>query len=412
MRVCIAAVGSTGDVLPYVGLGQHLRSRGLDVTIATHRSFQPAVADAGLDYAFVPMEPRDCASDELGDRLRRGPRSAASAIQEMFMPWAWDIALAVDAACDGADQVLLSGMAWTGVHSADARGLPSWGLHLQPLEPTGAFAPAAMGARSFGIAVNRALGRRAQAMMVTPFMTMVNALRDRHGLPGISARDHLRMLRERRWPVLHGYSPAVVPRPEDWRPGLEVVGYWWPPAPHGWQPDPGLIDFLASGPPPIYVGFGSTLPAPAADLRTMLLRTCRELRVRMIVHSGWLGLHIDDDAVHTVGHTPHSWLLPRVRAAVHHAGAGTTAAALRAGTPSVPIPTTLDQPFWAARLHRLGAATRPVPATRLTPDRLTAAIRDAIESTSIRTRTAALRDRIAQDHGAAAVAHALTSRPR
>jgi UDP:flavonoid glycosyltransferase YjiC (YdhE family) len=83
VRVCIVAIGSTGDVLPYLGLGRHLRSSGFQVTIATHRSFEPSVTDAGLGYAHVPMEPRDHAAAEFGERLRRGPRSAATAADHL-----------------------------------------------------------------------------------------------------------------------------------------------------------------------------------------------------------------------------------------------------------------------------------------------------------------------------------------
>lgn len=265
MRITIAAVGSTGDVLPYLGLGSYLGARGHDVTVATHRSFATAVTDAGLRHASVPMEPRESATEEFARRLRGGPRRAAAAVQDMFAPWVRDIALAIDAACDGADHVLLSAMAWTGVHSADARCLPSMGVHLQPLEPTGAFVPPVLGSRSAGAAVNRRLGRRAQAAMVRPYM------------------------------------------------------------------------------------------------------------------------------------------------AAHHAGAGTTAAVLRAGIPSVPVPVTLDQPFWAARLHRLGAATRPVHARRLTREALAAAVTEALSSTVMRRRAAEISARIGDDRGAAAVAQTLSA---
>jgi UDP:flavonoid glycosyltransferase YjiC (YdhE family) len=233
VRILVVAVGSTGDVAPYLGLGQQITRRGFDVTVATHRSFQPMVEDAALGYAFVPVEPREWASDEFGERLRRGPRSAAAALAEMFGPSASAIADAVDSACDGADHVLLSAMAWTGVHSADARGLPSAGVHLQPLEPTAAFAPPVAGVRSLGPILNRALGRRGQTMMVAPYMEAANAIRAKHGLPAITARQHLGSLRDRDWPVWHGFSDAVVPRPRDWHPGLKAVGYWWPPAPRG-----------------------------------------------------------------------------------------------------------------------------------------------------------------------------------
>jgi UDP:flavonoid glycosyltransferase YjiC (YdhE family) len=409
VRILVVAIGSTGDVAPYLGLGQQLTRRGFDVTVATHRSFQPMVEDAGLGYAFVPTEPREWVSDEIGERLRRGPRSAAAALADTFGPSASAIADAVDSACDGADHVLLSAMAWTGVHSADARGLPSAGVHLQPLEPTAAFAPPVAGVRSLGAILNRALGRRGQTMMVAPYMEAANAVRAKHGLPAITARQHLSNLRDRDWPVWHGFSDAVVPRPRDWRPALKVVGYWWPPAPRGWAPDHGLVDFLEAGPRPIYVGFGSTLPAPADVMQELLREISRRLGVRIVVQAGWLGLEIDDEMIRTVGEIPHAWLFPRVRAAVHHAGAGTSAAALRAGIPSVPIPVALDQPFWAGRLHRLGAATRPVPANRLTADHLTRAVHRVLDDGSVARGAARLGDRIARDRGGDAVAELLAA---
>jgi sterol 3beta-glucosyltransferase len=412
MRVLVAAVGSTGDVLPYLGLGQCLTAHGFHVTVATHRSFEPQVIAAGLTYAYLPMEPAACVTEELTERLRRGPRSAASVIHEMFGPWAADIATALDAACDAADHVLLSAMAWTGVHSADARELPSTGVHLQPLEPTGAFAPAMLGVRTLGATMNRALGHRAQALMVEPYMSTVNAVRSEHGLPGLSGREHLRMLRERNWPVLYGFSPTVVPRPADWRDGLRVVGYWWPPTSPGWRPDPGLVEFLDDGPAPVFVGFGSTFPGRADDVAALLRRVARQLRVRMVVQAGWLGLRVDDDTIRTVGPVPHDWLLPRVSVAVHHAGAGTSAAALRAGVPSVAVPVALDQPFWAQRLHRIGAATRPVPASRLTAQRLAQAVEEALHSDPMKRRAAEIGARIREERGHAAVAEMLTARRR
>jgi UDP:flavonoid glycosyltransferase YjiC (YdhE family) len=111
--------------------------------------------------------------------------------------------------------------------------------------------------------------------------------------------------------------------------------------------------------------------------------------------------------IRTVGDIPHAWLFPRVRAAVHHTGAGTSAAALRAGIPSVLIPVALDQPFWAERLHRLGAATRPIPANQLTADRLTRAVHQVLEDASFGRAALHLQRRIARERGDEAVADAI-----
>ncbi|WP_346268717.1 nucleotide disphospho-sugar-binding domain-containing protein [Streptomyces sp. So13.3] len=113
------------------------------------------------------------------------------------------------------------------------------------------------------------------------------------------------------------------------------------------------------------------------------------------------------DDVLTVDEVPHHWLFPRMAAVVHHAGAGTTAAGLRAGVPAVPVPAQMDAPFWAARLTRLGVSPGPVPLRDLSADRLTAALRQATDTTAFRGRAQALATRIAGEDGAGAVVAAV-----
>ncbi|MGW7056631.1 glycosyltransferase [Streptomyces sp. NPDC054887] len=100
---------------------------------------------------------------------------------------------------------------------------------------------------------------------------------------------------------------------------------------------------------------------------------------------------------------PHEWLFPRVAAAVHHAGAGTTAATLRAGIPSVPIPVMLDQPFWAGRHTALNCAPDAIPLADLTADRLAHAMAAIAESPHYRSSAQRLRSLLVAEDGAAAV---------
>jgi len=138
---------------------------------------------------------------------------------------------------------------------------------------------------------------------------------------------------------------------------------WWPATDPHWTPPPELTGFLDAGPPPVLITFGS-MAVLDASLPTLIGTALRRAGVRAIVQAGWGGLRVgddgvravSDDGVRAVGDVPHDWLLPRVAAVVHHAGAGTTAAGLRAGVPAVTVPLIADQPFWAARLTRLGVA--------------------------------------------------------
>ncbi|MEU2427818.1 glycosyltransferase [Streptomyces sp. NPDC007851] len=175
-------------------------------------------------------------------------------------------------------------------------------------------------------------------------------------------------------PVFHGFSPLVVPRPEDWPSWVEVAGYWWPARPDNWQPPAELVDFLQAGPPPVFVGFGS-------------------------MAAGWADLKGCGADVLSIGDVPHDWLFPRTAAVVHHAGAGTTAAGLRAGVPAVPVPVMADQPFWASRLYTLGVAPRPVPFQKLTAEALGDAITTCLSEPSHRRLAAELARRITAEDG-------------
>ncbi|MFI8854773.1 glycosyltransferase [Streptomyces sp. NPDC053499] len=159
---------------------------------------------------------------------------------------------------------------------------------------------------------------------------------------------------------------------------MDVVGYWWPAEPPGWEPPSRLLDFLASGPPPVYVGFGSMSPGDPERLGHLVAGALKLAGCRGVVHSGWAGLHVCGDDVLTVDEVPHSWLFPRMAAVVHHAGAGTTAAGLRAGVPVVPVPVMLDQRFWASRLASLAVGPGVVPFRRLTAPLLAEAVRRAV----------------------------------
>ena len=161
-----------------------------------------------------------------------------------------------------------------------------------------------------------------------------------------------------------------MPTPSDWGDWLHSTGYWWLDAPD-WSPSHELASFLASGPPPVYVGFGS-MPSGSSRTTALVLDALRADGQRGILSGRWDELPHRDvgDSVMTVHDVPHSWLFPRMAAVGHHSGAGTTAAALRAGVPPVNMPFMVDQPFGGERVQSLGAGPAPIPLKQLTADRL------------------------------------------
>jgi UDP:flavonoid glycosyltransferase YjiC (YdhE family) len=405
MRVVIAAVGSRGDVAPYTGVGVALRAAGHDVVIAAHAPFEHLVRHCGLEFHPVPGDVRALVALSSG----RPPSSLFWIRRARFITnYLSQAATGVLAAAESADLLALNGTATFGYDIAEALDIPSLGLFAQPLEPTGAFPPVAAGhARSLGSAGNLVSAKVVEHALF-PFHRAAARLRRQLGLRPRSLAATLRRVRAQDWPILHGFSPAVLPRPPDWRPGLQVVGYWWPVRPAGWQPPSELLDFLAAGPPPVFVGFGSMAAGAQSWLGELVAQALSAAGVRGIVQAGWAGLAASAGAdVLGVGDIPHDWLFPQMAALVHHAGAGTTAAGLRAGVPAIGVPVIADQPLWARRIGDLGVGPAAIPLRRLNANRLAHAIRAAVSGHEYRRHAQALATRLEREDGAAAVVAAV-----
>ncbi|MGW3402374.1 glycosyltransferase [Streptomyces zhihengii] len=394
--------GSRGDIAPYAGLGAGLVRAGHEVTLAAHAVFEPLAAGTGVRFHPLPVDPRAELHSRRGRRLHDARTGAGKLARLVSMAReAADVMTEslVDASRT-ADVLLVGGaLGPLGFAIAERRSLPAVGLPLQPLHPTREFVAPVLGTRSWGAVGNRLSGRAVTATLHLLFAGSVRSLR-RHGLaaPGRSRSRRLRA-------VLHGYSALVVPRPRDWPAGLEVAGYWWPPG--GGQLPPRLEEFLAAGPPPVFVGLGSaTVPDPERVSRD-IVTALRAAGVRGVVQRGWAGLDAGGDDILTVGDVPHSLLFPRTAAVVHHAGAGTTGAALRAGVPSVPVPVQFDAAFWASRLTALGTAGAALPLRRLTAGALADAVRRTTADEARRDRARALAGRLAAEDGIAPVLAAL-----
>lgn len=395
MRVLIIGVGTFGDVAPYTGLGVRLREAGHEVTIAAHEPYTKPATDAGLETVPLPGDPLSAltgrfspsAYREYGEHLVEGLAGLAER---------------------DADLLLLGTAGALGRHVAEAMGVPSMGVHLQPIDPTGDFPPVlSLFRRSLGRWGNRRAARLAFEVPVAgpAIAGLGTKMRARLGLPTVTPRVLYRHREDTCWPVFHGVSPLVLPRPADWRPGLEVTGYWWPHRPRTWGPDPVLLDFLASGTAPVFVGFGSLAASRSEQCTDLVVQALRRAGLRGVLQTGPRGLLSDD--MLAIGDVPHDWLFPRMAAVAHHCGSGTTGSGVRAGVPAVAVPVMNDQPFWASRLTALGVAPAAIPFRRLTPARLAAALTAALTDRAYRKRAQALSVQVATEDGAKPVVDAV-----
>ncbi|GAC67500.1 glycosyltransferase [Gordonia soli] len=408
-NILIAAYGSRGDIMPLTDIACGLIASGHHVTMTTNTELVDELTVLGIDARPVDFKLDQGAGPATDDPMKL----AMQMVKPKGMRQLSRNLLAAVADVP-ADVVLLTPFAELAGHPlAEARGIPSAGLRLQPMSATYNFPPTLLGAWNAGSVINRSTGRSAARWFDRFYGKTLASLRADLDLPSRSARSLRRERTANNWPILHGFSPSVVPRPDDWRASLEVVGYWWPRNTPGWTPPADLERFLVAGPPPVYVGFGSLMlpPDDAAQLAETVRQALESARVRGIVQSGGTSLEpAAADNIFTVGPLPHDWLFPRVSAVVHSCGAGTTAAGLRAGVPTIAVPSPGgDQPFWARRLTALGASPATITRSKLTASRLAAAITATLDGGQYRTRAQDISTAIANDDGATAAIATITN---
>jgi sterol 3beta-glucosyltransferase len=411
MHITIIAVGSQGDVQPYLALGIGLKSAGHHVTIATLSIFKESVESAGLRFAEVKGNPREwLETDEGLAFIESGPsmigffqglKKFMAPVLESLLPTSFE-------ACQGTDVILYSSLAFSGPHIAEKLGCASFPLMLQPIYPTREFPSVLVNAEKTSRTFNQLSHFISDQILHHSSRASVNRWR-RHSLnlPPTPFLGIYQNMRKQRIPQFLGYSEHVLARPTDWESHVHVTGYWFLKRPDAWQPSPELVDFLRSGPPPVYIGFGSMTSRRPEQLTALIIQALQSTGQRGLLLGGWskLGSAALPKTILPLESVPHDWLFPQVSAVVHHGGAGTTAAGLRAGVPAIVTPFFADQFFWARRVVKLGAGPDFIPHAQLTADNLAAAIRAVVGNEAMRERARTVGEKIRAEDGVSKMVH-------
>jgi UDP:flavonoid glycosyltransferase YjiC (YdhE family) len=406
--ITILTGGTRGDVQPLVALGLGLLRRGYSVRVLTHEPFRQLIVEHGLE--FLPLDgnanqlfaqPQFRAALTYDGGLLRSLRGALAYLRAARPLFARMLSSAWQG-CQGSHALIVSLPTTWGDQIADALGIPCvWAL-TQPLGRTAAFpSPLQPYDLALGPAYNYLTHAIAEHVVWQPWRDILAAWRR-----GTLGRAPLRSVA---WAArtaargdlfVFGFSPQIVPRPADWPRRYHVTGYWFAQHAAAWQPALDLRDFLSADPPPLYVGFGGA--APELD-ELFLARVLRGLALsgqRAILNIGaGSAAHKLPPSIYPIGSVSHGWLFPHLGAAIHHGGAGTLAAALRAGIPSICVPFGADQFFWSGRAARLRCGPAPIPARRLTAERLVEAIDAATHDPIFKLRAAALGEQIGAEQG-------------
>jgi sterol 3beta-glucosyltransferase len=408
MRIAIIALGSQGDVQPYVALGKGLKAADYEVRLLTHENFEELVTSHGLE--FCPMqgnvqelietpEMRELA--EKGNFITLTLRTAKES-KQVAIRWAQ----AGLEACRGMD-LLIAGVGglYLALAIAEKLEIPLLQAFVFPFTPTKTF-PGVLFPQSihrFGSTVNWLSHQALRQIIWQGSRSGDTAARQQVlSLPPSPFFGPHQSLALHHYPTLYGFSSAVLAKPSDWQ-NTYVTGYWFLDAVADWTPPADLEDFLHAGSPPVYIGFGSMGNRNPEETADLVLQALDKTGQRAILSAGWSGMRTENlpDNAFLVHSVPHAWLFPRVAAVVHHGGAGTTAAGLRAGIPTVIVPFFGDQGFWGQRVADLGVGTAPIPRKQLTVQRLVQAIQTVVGDRTMQRQAANLGEKIRSEDGVA-----------
>ncbi|EWC48658.1 hypothetical protein DRE_01880 [Drechslerella stenobrocha 248] len=409
LNIVIQIIGSRGDVQPFVALGKVLRNNPPyhRVRVATHPTFHKFVVENGLEFFSIGGDPAELMAFMVKnpglmpgwDSLRQGDvGKRRKAMYELLMG-CWRSCIEggdgmnsmgnqvaypkeVGEGAFIADAIIANPPSFAHIHCAERLAIPLHLMFTMPWTPTQSFPHPLANIRSSNTEANIT---NFLSYTMVDLMTwqglgdLVNKFREKTlGLDPVSTMWAPGMILRLKVPHTYCWSPALIPKPEDWGEHIRISGFYFLDLANNYTPAADLAAFLDDGPPPVYIGFGSIVVDDPNRLTDMIFEAVKLTGVRALVSKGWGGLGGDSlqvpENVFMLGNCPHDWLFKKVACVVHHGGAGTTAIGVALGKPTVIVPFFGDQPFWGSMVHRAGAGPQPVPFKELTAQKLAQAI--------------------------------------
>ncbi|MCL7050966.1 hypothetical protein MKW94_011673 [Papaver nudicaule] len=382
LQIVMLIVGTRGDVQPFIAIGKRLQDYGHRVRLATHGNFKEFVLTAGLEFYPLGGDPKVLAEYMVKNKGFLPTNPSEIPIQRKQLK---EIIFSLHSACKEpdldsgirfkAEAIIANPPAYGHEHVAEALNVPIHIFFTMPWTPTSQFPhPLSRIKKQAGHRVSYQI---VDSMIWLGIRDMINEFRKKK--LNLRPVTYLSGAHGSGSDVPHGYiwSPNLVPKPKDWGPKIDVVGFCFLDLASNYTPPKSLIDWLESGPKPVYIGFGS-LPVQEPEKMTQIIVEALEITgQRGIINKGWGGLGElaePKDSIYLLDNCPHDWLFLQCTAVVHHGGAGTTAAGLKAACPTTIVPFFGDQPFWGERVHARGVGPPPIPIDEFSLQKLVDAI--------------------------------------
>lgn len=390
-----------------------LQAAGHQVRLTAHVEFEKFVTERGLDFAVMPGNAAKrwragSESNPTEDSKENGRKGSFwDTLEEYSEKWL----VASLEACRDAEAIIYTPLCHVGYHVAEKLRTLSFAVHFEPSIMTREFPSVYLPFTwSLGGLYNRLTHFVDKQTFWQPMRKRINRLRrEKLGLPPLPFLGPYSRMYRARMPVLCAYSPTLAPRPSDWGDWVHVTGYWFLSRLPDWQPPADLVEFLESGPPPVYFDLGSFTHEVQKKAVKRVLSVLTLAGQRVITSPGNIDLSSDltENTFCMDATTPHEWIFPRVSAVVAHGGMGTVHSALRAGVPTMAIPLFSAQHFWGRRLYELGAGPPPIPIRKASEKVLEEAVRVLVSDRTMRLRAAELGRLIQSEDGVARAVEAI-----
>jgi vancomycin aglycone glucosyltransferase len=384
MRVLIVADGTRGDVQPMTVLAQQLQREGQDVTFAGPPTFRSFVESKGLTFTPLPFDSEAMIKAHPG-AVTGGLLETLRLAPKLFVQTTEGQLSVVPQLAQRADFILVGGVHAGVPSSAEYARIPwRWVVYTSIMYPSSSHPPMTAALGRAPRLVNWVLWRLTRWLMNHMFRAPINRHRARLGLPKLTDVTRHILCRN---PIL-AMEPELAPIPPEW-PDADVIGYLDPG--DGDPLPPEIEAFLARGPAPVYIGFGSMPDRQPRETTQLFVEATRRAGVRAVISRGWadFGEELPEHCI-AVASVSHPRLFARMSAIVHHGGAGTTAASARAGKPQLIVPHIADQFFFGNLVHELGVGLRPIRRTRLDVEVLAQRLRTLASGGAMHARAAEL----------------------
>jgi sterol 3beta-glucosyltransferase len=405
--ITILSAGTRGDTQPYIALALELKKIGYDIRIAAGKSFAAFIKGYGVEVMPIYS---DISSIDVDSKVIRKAMKADNPLKLLLSfnkMKKYAVLMQEDFydACDNSELIIYHPGASIGYFAARKLGIPSVMATPFPLNKTREYPSVILyGKIKPGKTINLLSYSILQAALWLASKSAIKAFWKQKfkELPR-SLHCPFELQTTKSLPTICNCSNFVFPRPTDWDENIHQEGYWFLEEGIPYTPSKDLADFLSSGDAPVYVGFGSAFVSEqSVEITHKVIEALRKSGKRGVLATGMNGMHKMEtlpDTIYMLDNIPHSWLFKHVCMVVHHGGAGTTAAGLKAGVPTIVIPFGNDQLAWGQRVYDLGVGSRPIPIGRLTADKLADAITFALRE-DITLNAQRLGKRIATENGA------------